>query len=87
MDPVLSRPIPEPERSAEEMLDELFALDDALERQLLGADDAVRARYERELLPKLEEAERLVDQKNGLAKNFIEDAIVLFREALTHPAR
>jgi hypothetical protein len=67
------------------MLDELLKLDEALERKLFAAPEAARERYERDLVPRLEDAVALVQRRSSLAKNAIEDAIVLFREALTEP--
>lgn len=85
MDPILARPSPAPERSAEEMLGELRRLDEALQRKLAAEEPSLRARYEAELVPKLDEVTRLVEGENTIAKNAIEDAIVAFREALTKP--
>lgn len=82
MDPltVLNEPSTELERSAEDMLVDLEQLVDAVEMKLESAPDAARARYESILVPKLDDARRLVAQNSPLAKNAVEDAIAAFRE-------
>jgi hypothetical protein len=80
MDTVLAIPT-QPWRPAEEMLDDLERLNDAivLKLDLAGRAD-VEARYHAELVPKLDEVRRLVARKSPIAKNALEDAIVMFRE-------
>jgi hypothetical protein len=80
---VLPEPSTELERSAEDMLVDLERLVDAVEMKLESAPDAARRRFEGVLLPKLDDARRLVAQASPLAKNAVEDVIALFREMAT----
>ena len=70
------------ERAPEDMLADLERLADAAELKVEISSDSVRARYEKELVPKLEEMRVLVAQKSPVAKNALEDTIVMFREWL-----
>jgi hypothetical protein len=80
MEDLLKQPPPSQERT-EEMLDALEKLNDELVVKLERAGNAdVKARYRDELLPRLENARRLVHRQSPLAKNVLEDATVLFRE-------
>jgi hypothetical protein len=80
---VLNEPSTQVERSAEDMLADLERLVDAVQLKLVTASDVVRARFEHMLAPKLAEVRRLVSQRSPLAKNAVEDAIVLLRETAT----
>ncbi len=70
------------ERAPEDMLADLERLADAAELKVEISSAAVRERYEKELRPKLDEMRVLVAQESPVAKNALEDTIVLFREWL-----
>ena len=80
---VLDEPSTDLDRSAEDMLVDLERLVDSVEVKLEAAPPAARERFDTVLVPKLEEARRLVAQQSPLAQNSVEDAIVLFRELAT----
>ena len=63
----------EPTRDLEELVDEA-------ELRLESAAPAARERFENVVMPKVEEARRLVAQKSNLARQAIDDAVVLLRE-------
>lgn len=88
MDPltVLDEPSTDLGRSTEDMLADMEALVDAVEMKLESAPDGSRARFQDAVMPKVEEARRLSERRAPLARNAIEDAIVLLRElAATAP--
>lgn len=63
----------EPTRDLEDLVDEA-------EIKLSTAPPAARDRFENVVMPKVEEARRLVAQKSNLARQAIDDAVVLLRE-------
>lgn len=63
----------QPTRDLEDLVDEA-------EMKLESAPPAARERFENVVMPKVEEARRLVAQKSNLAKQAIDDAVVLLRE-------
>ena len=63
----------EPTRDLEELVDKA-------ELKLESATPAARERFENVVMPKVEEARRLVAQKSNLARQAIDDAVVLLRE-------
>jgi hypothetical protein len=63
----------EPTRDLEELVDEA-------ELKLESATPAARERFENVVMPKVQEARRLVAQKSNLARQAIDDAVVLLRE-------
>ncbi len=81
MDDVLNRPGPHVTERIDDLLASLESLDDEvcakLERS--GTDEAKR-RYEVELAPRLEAVRKLAARRSPLAKNALEDTIVLLRE-------
>lgn len=66
--------------SAEELLVALFALNEQIKKKLMIQSAAIEAQYEKELVPKLAEIEKLVNQRSPVARNAAEDAIKRFRE-------
>ena len=83
MDPFnLQQPSTDRERSAEDMLADLERLADAAELKMEISGPDVKERFAKELIPKLEHVRVLVAQKSPIAKNALDDAIVLFREYL-----
>jgi hypothetical protein len=74
---------PSPEqRSADELLADLEQIDEAVRKKVEIGSDAVKKRYETELVPKLDEVRKLVVRKSTIARNAAEDALVRFREFL-----
>jgi len=59
---------------------DLEELVDQAEMSLESAPPAARERFENVVLPKVEEARRLLTSKSSLAKQAVEDALVLLRE-------
>jgi hypothetical protein len=83
MDPFIAeQPSTDLERSPEDMLADLERLADAAELKVEICGPEVKQRFEEELVPKLEHVRVLVAQKSPIAKNILEDTIVLFREYL-----
>lgn len=80
MEPTLTRPSPAPWQSPEDMLDEIEKLNEAILQKLEFAPEAAQARFRDELTPRLEAVRKLVAQKSPMAKNALEDLVVLFRE-------
>jgi hypothetical protein len=81
MKPVLEEPSTELTLPAEDMLADLEKLNDAILLKVAhGGSQDVEKRYQEELAPKLSVIRKLVAQKSPIAKNALEDAIVVFRE-------
>ncbi len=70
----------EARRTAEEMLEELERLNDAIVLKIERASVATRSRYHDELLPRLEQARELTARGTARARNACEDALAAFRE-------
>jgi hypothetical protein len=60
--------------------DDLEELVDQVELKLESAPPAARDRFENVVMPKVEEARKAIAQKSALAKQAIDDALVLLRE-------
>ena len=63
----------QPTRDLEDLVDEA-------EMKLESAPPGARERFENVVMPKVEEARRLVAQQSNLARQAIDDAVVVLRE-------
>jgi hypothetical protein len=59
---------------------DLEELVDQAELKLEAAPPAARARFENVVMPKVDEARKLIAQNSSLARQAIDDALVLLRE-------
>lgn len=66
-------------QSAEEIFAELLALNERIKKKVM-ISPAMEAVYERDLVPKIAEIEKLVQQRSPVARNAAEDVIKRFRE-------
>ena len=67
-------------QTAEELLVELYALNEKIKKKIMIKSAAIEAQYESELVPKLAEIEKLVTARSPVARNAAEDAMKRFRE-------
>lgn len=70
----------EARRTADEMLEELERLNDAILLKIERANPETRRRYHDELVPRLEQARELTARGTARARNACEDALAVFRE-------
>jgi hypothetical protein len=66
-----------------EPTEDLEELVDQVELKLETAPEAARERFENVVMPKVEAARKAIAQKSALAKQAVDDALVLLRELVT----
>jgi hypothetical protein len=77
-----------PPKTIETLLAEIEALNDLVVKKIEYGSEAANERYTAELSPRLEHARKLAAQGSLLARNALEDAVVIFREfSITANAR